>query len=103
MGKNSGSVNALEHVTFPGRFNRQISIPGFRSDDKSRWPPLGIVVRTQALGTPRRFFGPLLMEDLCDPNAVVVEDFLAACFLDRVVLWIDPPSDHRSLVLPYLI
>ncbi len=34
------------------------------------------------------------MEDLCDPNAVVVEDFLAACFLNRMVLWIDPPSDH---------
>ncbi|SRR5258706_11304909 len=103
MGKNSGPVDAFEHVTLPRSFNRQVPIPRFRSDNKSRWPPCGIVVRTQALGAPRWFLGPLLVEDLRDPDAVIVEDLLAAGFLNRMVLGIDPPGDHRSLVLPYLV
>src|SRR3954462_4887650 len=103
VGEDAGSVDALERVAFPRRFNRQFVSPRFRSDGKSRRPPFRIVVRTQALRMPCRFSGPLLVENLRDADAIVVEDFLAACFLDRMVLRIDAPSDHRPFVLPYLI
>src|SRR5258706_10497510 len=86
MGKNAGSIDALEYVAFPGRFYRQFSISGLRGDDKSRWPSLGVVIRTQALRTPRRFFGPLLVDDLGDSNAIAGKDLLAARFLNRMVL-----------------
>src|SRR5436190_6233759 len=103
MSKDARSVDALEHISSPGRFNRQLSIAGFRGDDKRRWASRGVVVGTQALRAPCRLFRPLLVKDLCDSNAVVGEDVLAAHLLNRMVLRIDPPSDHRSLVLPYLV
>src|SRR5258706_10799024 len=103
MSENPGSVDALESVTSPGCFYRQLPIAGFRGNDKSRWPPLGVVIRTQAPGAPGRFLGPLLVDDLRNPNAVVGEDFLAAGFLNRMVLCVDTPGDHGPLVLPYLV
>src|SRR3954471_2143521 len=103
MSENTRSVDAFENVASPRCFYRQLPVPGLGDYDKSRRPPLGVVIRAQALGTPRGFPGPRLVQDLRDPDAVVGKDFLAACLLNRMVLGIDAPGDHGPLVLPYLV
>src|SRR3954471_15240965 len=103
MSEDAGSVDALEDIAFPGRHHRELRTPGFRGNDKGRRPSLGVVVWTQAHGAPRQFSRLLFVKNLCDPNAVVGEDLFATRFLNGMVFRIDPPSDHRSLVPPYLI
>jgi len=98
-----GSERILEYVAFPGRFYRQFSISGLRGNDKSRCRLLGSLYGLRRSGRPRRFFGPLLVDDLGDSNAIVGEDLLAARFLNRMVASHRPAKRSSSLVLPYLI